>query len=336
MSQTSSCAPCCSTPTTTQIPGEAGQGAYTTTTESFEVPVLGGQVTVDFQNTDWMVEGENIFIEGAGTFLVVTIIDAFQATIQYLDIEDNTAAGNTIATGANVGATGKASNGADGINAFTVTSANFDVPAISASVAIEVGDSSWMTVGQNVFVEGAGMFEVTAKTDDTHFTGEYLDYVGNVNSSNTIAAGASVSPGATQPVLLSQVITEFNGDGLAYDITNSYATVTGATVAVPATGLYKIEAIVTVRYDGVTFAASRTLSLRVRNTTQSTTESETTRETGTQTTTTFPDIDYVLPVVSNTLTAADVLEVQVFLDTVESAGSSTVESVSLAITPLNP
>jgi hypothetical protein len=49
-----------------------------------------------------------------------------------------------------------ASVGATGSPAFTTTSANFDVPAVSASVVITVVDASWITIGQMVAVQTAG------------------------------------------------------------------------------------------------------------------------------------------------------------------------------------
>lgn len=89
--------------------------------------------------------------------------------------------------------------GTDGVNAFTVTTANFQVPAISANVSVAVASSAWATVGQNVFVQGAGYFSVASKANSLEMTLTYLDYSGNTNSGNIINSGATISPAGTQP-----------------------------------------------------------------------------------------------------------------------------------------
>lgn len=249
-------------------------------------------------------------------------------------------------------------DGAPGISAFTVTTADFIVPAISANETISVGNSAWMTPGQNVFVEDAGVFEVVSLPNANQFVGTYLDYNGNTNSGNTITTGASVSPSGTQPVIanpllianggtsastkataqvalgLGQSLTSDFDDALAYDITNAVSQITGMSVTVPAAGVYRIDACITVLYTGVTFAASRLLTIRVRNTTAPATHSEKTVGTNIHTTLSFPAIDYVLPPVTVTLAAADTIQLHCGLDTVESAGSSVVTDAFLVIQPI--
>lgn len=92
-------------------------------------------------------------------------------------------------------------NGAAGINAFTFTTAAFTVPAIGGEVTVLGGSSVWMAIGQNVFVLGAGTFQVTAKPGTTSATLTYLDYEGNTLTGSVIAAGATISPAGTQPAL---------------------------------------------------------------------------------------------------------------------------------------
>lgn len=338
MALPNNCNPCCSEEVVTLVPGTNGFNAYTVTTLSFVVPALGDSVTITVVNSGWIAVGQTVFIAGAGFFTIQSLPDATHATLVYQNISQNTASGNTIAVGTLVTPSAVAINGTNGQNAYTVTTADFTVPAISASETVDVTNSNWATVGQNVFVAGAGSFAVTAKPSATSMTIQYLAYSGNTNSGNNITAGAQVSPGATQPPLtgLGQNITETSDDDglLAYDITNSFASV-GVSVACPADGLYKIEACVTVLYTGVTFAASRDLSMRTRNTTQTVTHSSKVVETGIQTAAVFPAIDYVLPIKTANLVSGDAIELQVQLDTVESAGSSVVTDAWLSITPLN-
>lgn len=93
-------------------------------------------------------------------------------------------------------------NGTDGINAYTLTTASFTVPAgASGTVTISVVNNSWMAVGQNVFIEGAGMYQVTTLIGTNQVVITHLSYVGNAVAGTVINSGAKVSPGATQPTI---------------------------------------------------------------------------------------------------------------------------------------
>lgn len=198
MPPTTPCTPCCTTPQSVDIPGPEGSNAFTFTTADFIVPPLGNQVTVSVQDSTWMAVGQTVFIEGAGQFTVIAKPTDQSVTLEYQNITANTASGNTISSGAEVSASAVATDGDDGQNAFTTTTADFTVPAIGDTVAIAVANSQWAAIGQNVFVEGAGYFEVTAKSDSTHMTIEYLDVGGNTNAGNNIVSGAEVSPAGPQ------------------------------------------------------------------------------------------------------------------------------------------
>lgn len=302
-----------------------------------------------------MVIGQGIFIEGAGNFVVVSKAGPLSVTLQYHNDSHNTHSFETISAGAGV-----SPGGLSGVDATTVTTTStFDVPIIGVDVSITVQNSSWMVIGQIIFVEGAGAFQVVSKADTSEVTATYLDYNGNTHAGDTIAVGAAVSPSGTQPSTpisianggtgattvagaqvalgLGQPATEFNDGALTFDIPGAaFALITGVTVAVPASGLYLVLARVTVRYTGVTFAASRVLTIRVQDTTDATTISTATRATSAQTPSTheFPSFDYVLPFVTASLTTGHTLETQIMLDTVESAGSSQVTAASLCIVPI--
>lgn len=254
-------------------------------------------------------------------------------------------------------------SGSNGLNSYTVLTANLLLPAAAGPVvgATSVGFSGWAGIGQVVFISDGtdfGHFEVLTIPGSTSFTLEWLQYPGDSAGAATINSGATVSPSGVQatftdplPVAnggtgsatkaaaqaalgLGANITQDFDDALAYAITNSYTTITGITATAPAAGLYKIEACVTVSYTGVTFSSSRLLGIRARNTTSSITVSDKTVDTGIHATFTFPALDYVLPIKTATLAAADVIELQIQLDTVESAGSSVVTDAFLVLTPL--
>jgi len=92
--------------------------------------------------------------------------------------------------------------GVDGQNAYTVTTANFTVPNVGANVSIAVsalGQSTglWAQVGQIIYIQGAGYYEVVSATA-TVIVAENLGYTGNAAPTTVIALGAGVSPGGVR------------------------------------------------------------------------------------------------------------------------------------------
>lgn len=83
-------------------------------------------------------------------------------------------------------------NGTDGIDAFTTTTAPFSMPAVSGDVTIEVVDSTWVSLGIDIFVETAGYFLVSGITNSTHITINNYGYPGNAAPATVIAAGQLV------------------------------------------------------------------------------------------------------------------------------------------------
>jgi hypothetical protein len=84
--------------------------------------------------------------------------------------------------------------GTTGGNAWTTTTAQFVQPAGSATVVVPVGDSSWAAVGQTVFVEGGGYYEVAAKPAATQLTLQNLDYADNAAPATVVSLGKRVAP----------------------------------------------------------------------------------------------------------------------------------------------
>lgn len=92
------------------------------------------------------------------------------------------------------GQDGIGTNGTDGVSAFTVTSANFTQPATSATVTVTVAENSWAVLGENVYIEGGGYYEITGLGGSTLITVENLDASGNVVAGTVVGAGAQVTP----------------------------------------------------------------------------------------------------------------------------------------------
>lgn len=88
--------------------------------------------------------------------------------------------------------------GTDGLNAFTVTTASFVVPAISSNVTIAVSNTNpltgiWAQAGQVIYIENAGYYQVVSATA-TSMVISNLGYAGNIAPSSTISSGKGVSP----------------------------------------------------------------------------------------------------------------------------------------------
>lgn len=105
--------------------------------------------------------------------------------------------------------------GSNGLNAFDFVQSSFTVPAIGSAVAVIITDNSRFSVGQFLFVEGAGTFVLTSKTGATVLTLTYQNYVENVNTGATIAAGAEVSPGGSQATVPNPLPVANGGTGAA-------------------------------------------------------------------------------------------------------------------------
>jgi len=86
------------------------------------------------------------------------------------------------------------SDGAAGTNAFTTTTADFVMPAVSGTVSVSVGSTLWATVGQPVFVQTAGFMRVQSKTSSTVFVLYNYGYTGNAAPATNITSGSQISP----------------------------------------------------------------------------------------------------------------------------------------------
>lgn len=131
--------------------------------------------------------------------------------------------------------------GTDGANAFSLTTADFDVPAIGADVAISVTDNRFMQLGQHVFVQGPANFSVVSKTGLTAISATFLGFNGDLAPASTISAGAGVSPGGYEPSLAGPLPTAFtdSSGGTASDTIAAAVGITTVTLPLSslATGL---------------------------------------------------------------------------------------------------
>lgn len=85
--------------------------------------------------------------------------------------------------------------GGNGVNAFTTLTAGFVVPAASGTVTIAVGSTAWMAIGQIIFIQSAGYYQVATITDLTDAVVTNLNYTGNAVPTTSIASAQPVVPG---------------------------------------------------------------------------------------------------------------------------------------------
>lgn len=128
-----------------------------TTTEDFVVPAIGNTVTIQVISETPFVTGDTIFILGE----------------EYL--VSNRGANELFLTNVNA------------VSVLTATTANFVQPAASASVNVQVADSSWASVGQLVYVATGGYYSVSAIPDATHVTLVNRGDTGNAAPTTVIA-----------------------------------------------------------------------------------------------------------------------------------------------------
>jgi hypothetical protein len=254
-------------------------------------------------------------------------------------------------------------DGAAGANAFTLTTSDFVIPAVAASVTVAVANNSFMAVGQTVFASDGtdvGSFQVVSLTGTTTASLKFMGYTGDSAPGATINAGAKVTPSGVQGTSPSTPISIANGgtaaatkaaaqtslgvgqnaltansSGLTQVITNAFAEVGTCDVTVLSVGLYLILAKAVVTMAGVTFAASRTITLRVRNVTQGTTIATADFATQILTTQNEPALEIQVPFITDSAAVAnDHYQLQITIDTANSAGTLSVVSGSLVAIPL--
>lgn len=86
-------------------------------------------------------------------------------------------------------------DGEDGKNAYTSTTSAFTMPALGGTVSVPVGDTSWMALGQTLYVQNAGTMQVAAITTANLVSLLNLETAGGAYSDN-VAPGTNVISGA--------------------------------------------------------------------------------------------------------------------------------------------
>lgn len=154
MPATEVCQPCCTaTAVNTNIPGSAGQSAFTTLTSNLTIPAIGDPVVAAVGNTDWMAVGETLFLSDGtdfGHFEVLTINSQVSVTLEFLGQSGDASPAAVIGSGGAVVASAVSLTEAqlNALNAVLLAAVaaltDNTVGTASDTIAAGVGITDWM------------------------------------------------------------------------------------------------------------------------------------------------------------------------------------------------
>lgn len=224
--------------------GASGVGAYSTVTTAFTQPTVGGNVQVRVGNTTWMVVSQPIFITIGGNYSVSQILDEQNVLLINLGGSSNATAGSTVPAGAGIGAGGsvgpQGTAGVAGPGAYTTVTQSFTVPNVGSSSSISVGNALWMTPGQTVYVATAGHYYVSSVTNSQTVVLTNLGYTGNSNPGIVVVTGSSISPSGVPGAAGVQGVSAYTtlSNGYTQPAIGSNVVVQVATTAFTSIGQY--------------------------------------------------------------------------------------------------
>jgi hypothetical protein len=138
--------------------------------------------------------------------------------------------------------------GLPGKNAYTFLTASFTMPAAAASVTVTVSNAGqfgnrWAVVGQIIFIQGAGFFQVAAIVGTNQLTVTNLGYVINAAPTSTIGSGGYISPAGPIGATGTSGGNGVNGTARLYEVlttqtsATTFANATLASYSIPANTL---------------------------------------------------------------------------------------------------
>lgn len=227
--------------------------------------------------------------------------------------------------------------GTNGVNAYTVTTANLTIPTTGSTVAIAVANTSWISVGQFLFVsDGTNLahFQVTAiQASPPVVTLKALGNNGDSAPTVVITSGASVSPGGVQGTAgFSALCTTSAATGGSQSVTATPAQALASTLTLSGTigKTYMLFARVRLDYVGATFAAGQAVTLTLRRTNNTAANNgSTTIQTQIVTTVTYGAGELTVMAPYSTVGASDTLQPFISVAVAPSAGQLNVVEASL-------
>jgi hypothetical protein len=178
-------------------------------------------------------------------------------------------------------------------------------------------------VDQGVSVSSGAVVTVSGFLPTTPLT------IAQGGTSSTTKAAAQTALGLGQDSVIS------SGAALAQAITAVNAQVGAIDVQLSAAGVWELRGHVMIDMLGVTFAANRTITCKIRNITQGTDLGSGVLHTQSPTTTGYPSHALIIPPIKYTLGVAnDHLQLFIIIDVINGAGTLTVDAGSLEAIPI--
>jgi len=151
-------------------------------------------------------------------------------------------------------------DGSNGFNAYTTVSIANTVPAsVGSTVLLDVVNSSWMVVGQPIYVEGGSNYVVTAIPSSTQVTLQWKGFEDDAAALSAIALGAGVSPGGSQAVTTHTRLTVYaSGDPYPMKVTSELLDFGGTdpSLVLNEAGTWLIFPRARIDYFNATYAAA--------------------------------------------------------------------------------
>jgi hypothetical protein len=120
------------------------------------------------QVLDGSIQRADLDTSTVGQAVVAKLVQGSNVTLSSTGADSGTGDVTISVPGAGVGPTGKP--------AYTNTTGGFTVPSAGSTIAVNVSDTSWMTIGETVWVAGAagggnaGTMKITAINSATQVT----------------------------------------------------------------------------------------------------------------------------------------------------------------------
>lgn len=281
-------------PAVVSTPGSAGESAWATTTAIVTIPAANASIDIPLTNVGWIVAGEVLILDGPYTFEVNTV-DPNTLTInaEWLDYDGDKPTGSVVAAGNKMVPSGKQ----------------------GAPVADPLPVANGGTGGATV-----------AAAKSNLFSGVPLEVL--YGGTGAAAKGsAQTNLGLGQDPLISTV------SGLSQAVTASAVQVAGSDVTIPAAGNWLVSGNMRITMAAATFAASQTVTAKIRNTTQGVDVVSTTVKTCINATT--GDVEIVIPPVNYSGGSVnDHLQIFVSVSVIATGGTFNVASATLCAVPL--
>jgi len=110
-------------------------------------------------------------------------------------------------------------NGTNGVNAYTTTTASYTQPAVNSAVDISVANSSWIAVGQYIYIQATGYYLVNTVPTSTSInaTLKISEASGTITSNKKVTPSGSVVFTGSGSSLTITGASSFNTSGGAND-----------------------------------------------------------------------------------------------------------------------